>query len=155
MKIEEGTPLHDSTNAGQWAEEFILKLDKMEHGMDEHTVLSWFASAIEAGKKAGYAQAKKEENPDWPVKPELAEEGPFFGPCSATITDEQMESIIFQAIGAASMCWMPRPYTQTFDSTKARAVGDEVVSLLHRYVHDKIIGLEDKVAADLKAEKGN
>jgi hypothetical protein len=40
------------------------------------------------------------------------------------------EEVVFQAIGAGSMCWDPRPGSQVFDSTEAEAVGDEAMARL-------------------------
>jgi hypothetical protein len=33
---------------------------------------------------------------------------------------------IFESVGAASMCWEPRPSSQVFDSTKAKEIGDSL-----------------------------
>ena len=41
-----------------------------------------------------------------------------------------VEEVVFQAIGTGSMCWDPRPSTQVFDSTGAKAVGDEAMAKL-------------------------
>jgi hypothetical protein len=36
--------------------------------------------------------------------------------------DLDLDEVLGQALGAASMCWNPRPHTQEFDSTRARAI---------------------------------
>lgn len=42
---------------------------------------------------------------------------------------EDATSAIFQALGAASMCWMDTP-TGIFDSTRAKWVGDGLIAWL-------------------------
>lgn len=42
-----------------------------------------------------------------------------------------MSEIAFQALGAASMCWEPRP-TGVFDSTRARSIGEAFMRELDR-----------------------
>lgn len=39
------------------------------------------------------------------------------------------EELIFQALGAASMCWTGAP-SGTFDSTRCKQIGDELISAL-------------------------
>ncbi len=41
------------------------------------------------------------------------------------------ESAIFQALGAASMCWSETP-KGVFDSTRAKAIGEALVEFLHQ-----------------------
>jgi len=43
-----------------------------------------------------------------------------------------LESAIFQALGAASMCWDPKPYTQIFDSTAAKEIGDALLAEIEK-----------------------
>lgn len=40
---------------------------------------------------------------------------------------EGIESFVFQALGAASMCWDPRPSVQTFDNVRAKEIGDALM----------------------------
>ena len=47
------------------------------------------------------------------------------------LTDEDAETAIFQALGAASMCWDPTP-TGVFDSRRAENVGEELIVHLRR-----------------------
>ena len=37
-----------------------------------------------------------------------------------------LDEAIFQALGAASVCWEPPPGNQVFDSTRAKNIGDEL-----------------------------
>lgn len=68
------------TDAQMWAIDFIgrfsvlprtgeMKLAPGETAGDwaEGVMIGWFASAIETGRSAGYAQAKREADPDWPL----------------------------------------------------------------------------------------
>jgi hypothetical protein len=47
--------LHSTTQASVWAEEFMrVVVDDTQQGtVDEHTMLVWFANAIEVGRTAG------------------------------------------------------------------------------------------------------
>ena len=36
-------------------------------------------------------------------------------------------SEVFEALGEASTCWIPKPSSQVFDSTKATKIGDELM----------------------------
>lgn len=42
------------------------------------------------------------------------------------MTMSDLKQKIFESIGAASMCWEPRPSSQVFDSTKAKEIGDSL-----------------------------
>ena len=46
--------------------------------------------------------------------------------------DKPVHEAIGEAIGAASMCWDPRPSTAVFDSTRAAQIADELEALLRR-----------------------
>jgi hypothetical protein len=35
--------------------------------------------------------------------------------------------VVFQALGAASMCWDPRPSNQVFENQEAKDIGDKVI----------------------------
>lgn len=41
-----------------------------------------------------------------------------------------IDEAVFQALGAASMCWDPRSGTAVFDSTEARHIGSELLERL-------------------------
>ncbi len=45
---------------------------------------------------------------------------------------EDINEIIFQAIGEASMCWDPIPIG-VFDSSKAKEIGDKLISKIKRH----------------------
>ncbi len=48
-----------------------------------------------------------------------------------------MESAIFQALGAASVCWESLENTGIFDSTRARQIGDELMELVIQFSGNK------------------
>jgi hypothetical protein len=50
--------------------------------------------------------------------------------------DAPVHEVVFEALGAASMCWNPPP-EGVFDSTRAEAIGEELMEFLQR----KQIGL--------------
>lgn len=52
--------------------------------------------------------------------------------------DADINSFVFQALGAASMCWNPRPSEQVFDSTTAKEIGDALLVKINEYVKSKI-----------------
>lgn len=45
---------------------------------------------------------------------------------------KKYENRVFEAIGEASMCWNPKPYTNVFDSTHAKDVGERLLSDLKK-----------------------
>jgi hypothetical protein len=47
-------------DAQTWTDAFVDLLDEGE-AVDSHRLLGWFANAIEAGRSAGYAAAKRDE----------------------------------------------------------------------------------------------
>lgn len=65
-KMSDGELLaYMGTDAEKWANEFTDRLggDPTPGGQ----LFTWICNAIEAGRSAGYAQAKKEDDPGWPV----------------------------------------------------------------------------------------
>lgn len=48
--------------------------------------------------------------------------------------DATLDSYVFQALGAASMCWNPRPSDQVFDSTQAKKIGDALLEKIKEVV---------------------
>lgn len=52
----------------------------------------------------------------------------------STTEELPIEEVLFQALGAASMCWDPRPYSQVFDSTRAREIGEALLDEVRRYL---------------------
>lgn len=49
---------------------------------------------------------------------------------------ETVDSVLFQAMGTASMCWSVPP-RGIFDSTEARKVGDEAVERIKELLDDR------------------
>jgi hypothetical protein len=43
---------------------------------------------------------------------------------------ERIEQVVFQAIGAASMCWSETPMG-VFESTRAKQIGDDLVAFIN------------------------
>jgi hypothetical protein len=76
MSDELSRKLHSTTDGQEWADAFIgvlnanppiqADLDRLGDGARDFMV-SWFANAIETGRSAGYAAAKRETEPGWPV----------------------------------------------------------------------------------------
>lgn len=46
---------------------------------------------------------------------------------------EKLKKDVFEALGAASLCWNPRP-TGVFDSTQAKVFGDELMEKINSNV---------------------
>ena len=47
--------------------------------------------------------------------------------------EQEIDQIVYEAIGRASMCWSEIP-SGVFDSTKAKEIGDELIAKLKRRV---------------------
>lgn len=58
------------TDGEKWAQEW-LRLNPLgllaANEDDLDAMRAWFANAIEAGRSAGYAEGKREDNSDWPA----------------------------------------------------------------------------------------
>ena len=52
------------------------------------------------------------------------------------MTAEKLKEIIFQNLGAASMCWSEIP-KGVFDSTKAEKIGTEIMEAIIFYINDE------------------
>jgi hypothetical protein len=50
--------------------------------------------------------------------------------------DRSIETIVFEALGEASTCWIPPPSDQVFDSTQATAIGEELLA----EIRSRIVG---------------
>lgn len=48
--------------------------------------------------------------------------------------DLSLEEVLFQALGAASMCWMPRPSHAEFDSARAHRIGTALMAEVNRFM---------------------
>lgn len=44
-----------------------------------------------------------------------------------------LEEVVFQALGAASVCWDPMDCTGVFESDRAKKIGDEVVAWINEH----------------------
>lgn len=49
--------------------------------------------------------------------------------------DADLASYVFQALGAASMCWNPRPSTAVFDSTQAKEIGEALLKKIKEFTN--------------------
>jgi hypothetical protein len=56
------------------------------------------------------------------------EDGPHILFDGSETEPTDLESVIFQALGAASVCWDNMLVSGTFDSTRAKAIGEEALS---------------------------
>jgi len=100
------------TDAREWAREFM----NMHHSrgglnseVDEELMVGWFASAIETGRTAGQATAPR--LPRW-------------------VTDRQAADLVYEAIGAASMCWEHVDGAGAYNSAHAVRIGDGLLTAL-------------------------
>ena len=59
-----------------------------------------------------------------------------------------LESAVFQALGAASMCWVPLP-NGVFDSDRAKDIGDKLVAWLGANQRNAFGGYDASPADDL------
>lgn len=50
-----------------------------------------------------------------------------------------LHQAVFESLGAASVCWIPRP-TGEFDSERAKEIGDELVRWIQDTIEDIVIG---------------
>lgn len=58
------------------------------------------------------------------------------------LTDaETLNELVFQALGAASTCWETLNGAGVFDSTRAKAIGDELVARLRAREDEPRLGL--------------
>lgn len=56
------------------------------------------------------------------------------------LTDEDTETSVFLALGAASVCWDETP-TGVFDSTRAKQIGEELIAHLR---YRLLVGLDEE-----------
>jgi hypothetical protein len=47
-----------------------------------------------------------------------------------TVGFHLMKTKIFESLGEVSMCWIPRPSNQVFDSTNAERIGNELLDFI-------------------------
>lgn len=67
--------------------------------VDDGLMIEWFANAIETGRQAAR---------------------------TGTMSMSEIRSAITQAVGAASVCWTPRPSTEVFDSEMAIKISESL-----------------------------
>src|SRR5712691_6605882 len=60
-----------------------------------------------------------------------------------TMTEEELESIVFQGLGEASMCWSERP-KGAFDIGNAKRIGEEIMQAVKEVLHKDDTGLPVK-----------
>lgn len=51
---------------------------------------------------------------------------------------EKLKEKVFQALGAASMCWLPSTGNLEFDSSKAVEIGDELWKEIEKVINEKV-----------------
>lgn len=49
------------------------------------------------------------------------------------VLDQELEGAVFQALGAASVCWESLQEAGVFDSTRAKQIGEELVGIIVQY----------------------
>ena len=55
--------------------------------------------------------------------------------------DMSLETVVFTALGAASVCWENMEGTGVFDDRRAKEIGDELVEFLEARVRQPRLGL--------------
>jgi hypothetical protein len=59
--------------------------------------------------------------------------------------DRDIEAIVFQSLGEASMCWNPRPHSQVFDAQHANTIGQKLLAEIRaRIIGDRTDELLDE-----------
>ena len=61
-----------------------------------------------------------------------------------------LQNKVFEALGAASICWNPRPSTNVFESTEAEKIGKELMEQIESDVPNAIKVLQKELAKDKK-----
>lgn len=56
--------------------------------------------------------------------------GPQFDEADEIDIEKKLETVIFQGLGAASICWQSMEKTGVFDSTLAKEIGDYLVNFV-------------------------
>jgi hypothetical protein len=51
--------------------------------------------------------------------------------------NDKLKKIVFQALGHASMCWLPNTGSLEFDSTEAVKVGDKLIKDIEEFYGSK------------------
>jgi len=111
---ENDNDLHGDQDALHWAERFasrfrVSRLPSPDTSFVDDTeglMLAWFAGAIETGKMQ---------------------------PVSGHVLEDKIREAVFQALGAASTCWIPGTGDAEFDSSRARDIGEELLVEIKRF----------------------
>lgn len=53
------------------------------------------------------------------------------------MTKDELKTKVFESLGAASMCWIPRPFEQEFDSTRCSQIGNELWQSIDELLSEK------------------
>ena len=56
--------------------------------------------------------------------------------------NDKLKTLVFEALGAASMCWNPLPGHQVFESEKAQKIGDDLIAAITALSKDAAIQQE-------------
>ena len=56
--------------------------------------------------------------------------------------NDKLKTLVFEALGAASMCWNPPPGHQVFESEKAQKIGDDLIAAITALSQDAAIQQE-------------
>ena len=51
---------------------------------------------------------------------------------------ENLKEKVFQALGAASVCWLPNTGNLVFDSSKAVEIGEELWKEIKKAINEKV-----------------
>lgn len=70
------------------------------------------------------------------------------------MVNQEIGRIIGEAIGAASMCWIPRPSDQVFDSEQASKIVDDLIYKLDKlgFPNGKLLVYGDALVVDVGDE---
>lgn len=141
------TDLHGDPDAMNWAQRFASKVtlpdpdpgctplhfaERAVYTDDDvrDLMLPWFASAIETGRMAEAKRAADEAAAARPAIP--ADGGPLLTQHDHVLGQE-MRQAIGEALGMASVCWIPMDCTGVFDTATAVRLVDEVAEVCRRY----------------------
>jgi hypothetical protein len=71
---------------------------------------------------------------------------------SEVVDDRSIDTIVFEALGEASMCWNPRPSDNVFDSTHARDIGERLLAEIQTRIAgdrtDELIAERDQLRTE-------
>lgn len=124
--------LYTSADAQVWAQEWCANARTIVadggEAIDEGWMIGWFANAMWVGEIQG---AKSRLRALDQAIEGFKERGLLEGV-------DDIETAIYQAIGAASLCWETTP-TGIFDSTQAQAIGDTLIRFFHKILGERLV----------------